>query len=127
MLNLSFTFYIVPGNHKPIMGVVDVLRMSFVTFNLDNLERGLSMGQSKQTTKDDIFQKYDAVFSDSLGTLHGEAHQSVDKAVPPVILPARYIPVSLRPQTEKKLPTPKVTKPPQTKIHNIPPLGNNTE
>ena len=69
--------------------------MNVMKINVDNFERVLSAGQSKQTTQNDILQSFDAVFSYSLGTLHGEAHLSADKAVRPVIPFARNIPVSL--------------------------------
>jgi len=96
-------FDVVPGGHRPVLGLTDVLRLDLVTINLDNVDRVLAIKPSKQTTKEDIIEKFADVFSDTLGTLPGEAHLSVDKSVQPVILPARNLPISLRPRVKKEL------------------------
>ena len=72
------------GNHKPILGVTDVLRLNLVTINLSNFDRVLTISQPQQTTKADILRRYTHVFADKLGTLEGAAHLSVDESVPPV-------------------------------------------
>ena len=40
-------FNLVRGDHKPILGLQDVLRMNLITINLDNFERVLAHNQSK--------------------------------------------------------------------------------
>ena len=97
-------FDLVAGNHKPILGVVDVLRLNLVHINLDNFERVLAVNHKpKQTTKGEILKQYEAVFSDKLGTLEGDAHLSINESITPVILPARNIPVSLHPHVKVEL------------------------
>lgn len=97
-------FDLVTGNHKPILGINDVLRMNLVTINIHNFERVLALKtQPKQTTKHEILQQYESVFADKIGTLDGEAHLSIDGSVSPVILPARNVATSLRPRVKKEL------------------------
>ena len=43
------------------------------------------------------------MFADTVGTLAGEAHLSVDSSISPVILPARSLPISLRPKVKAEL------------------------
>ena len=97
-------FDLVAGKHKPILGVVDVLHLNLVHINLDNFERVLAVNHKpKQTAKGEILKQYEAVFSDKLGTLEGDAHLSISESISPVILPARNIPVSLRPRVKAEL------------------------
>ena len=96
-------FDVVSGDHRPVLGLADVLRLDLMKINLDNFDRVLSVKQSKQTTKNAILEHYANVFADTLGTLPGEAHLSVDASVQPVVLPARTIPVSLRKPVQTEL------------------------
>ena len=74
----GINFDLVAGNHKPILGVVDELRLNLVHINLDNFERVLAVNHKpKQITKGEILKQYEAVFSDKLGTLEGDAHALV--------------------------------------------------
>ena len=97
-------FHAVAGNHKPLLGLTVVLRMNLVTVNLDNFKRVLAItSKPKRTTTTDFLRQYETVFSDSLGTLAGEAHLSVDTSIPRVISPALTIPVSVRPRVNSEL------------------------
>ena len=97
-------FDLVAGNHKPILGISDVLRLNLITINMDNFERVLALSsQPKQTTKPEILKRYESVFADRIGTLEGEAHLALDHCVSPVILPSRNIAASLRPRVKKEL------------------------
>ena len=51
----------------------------------------------------DLISRYPEVFADTVGTLAGEAHLSVDFSISPVILPARSLPISLRPKVKAEL------------------------
>ena len=98
----SVTFDVVKGKHKPVLGLGDILKMNLIDINFDNFERVLKV-TTKPMAKKDYLDKYPEVFADTLGTLEGEAHLTVDSAVPPVVLPARNVPLALRSKVKKEL------------------------
>ena len=95
------------GDHKPVLGVKDILKMDLISVNIDNFERVLNVrsAESRQTPEmmADLISRYPEVFADTVGTLAGEAHLSVDSSISPVILPARSLPISLRPKVKAEL------------------------
>ena len=96
-------FDVVSGDYGPVLGLADVLRLDLMKVNLDNIDRVLSVKQSKQTTKSGILEQYPDVFADILGTLPGEVHLPVDASVQPVALPPRTVPVFLRKPVQTEL------------------------
>ena len=92
-------FTVVEEDLMPILGLSASQKMGIITVNNENFAKVSKVDQVVQ----DPIKKFKAVFGPDLGNLPGTAHLKVDKTVPPVVSPARRVPIALRPLLKKEL------------------------
>ena len=90
----SVEFVITDGDLQPLIGLNASTQMKLVTVQVDNMQRVHKMS---------IQDEFKDVLSDSVGRLPGTHSLKVDDTVTPVIMPARRVPVALRPKLETEL------------------------
>ena len=90
----NLLFYVAEKDVKPILGLPDCERMGMVKRIID---------VSPVVSSADIFNEYSDLFDGKLGCLPVQYHISVDRAVKPVIDPARRVPAALRVKVKEEL------------------------
>jgi len=92
----SVELIVVSKGFMPLIGKNASEQMNLITVNYKNFESVL-------TVQDDLLNTHVEVFKDTLGKLPGEVTISVDETVRPVCLPARRIPVEIKPRVRAEL------------------------
>ena len=90
----SIEFVVVKENYSPIIGLRTAEQMKLISVNNENFDRVNALS---------VVEKHPEVFDGELGEFPGEVHLRVDPTVKPVILPARRVPVALRPKLKVEL------------------------
>jgi len=92
--NYSVEFVVVKENLMPLIGLSAAQQMRLVTINEHNLHRVATVMLSDDFA--DVFDK-------DIGTLQGEVNLQTDETVIPTVMPARRIPIAVRPKLEEEL------------------------
>lgn len=90
----SVEFVVTNDDLQPLIGLNASTQMKLVTVELGNMQRILKVN---------IQDEYKDVMSDSVGRLPDIHSLKVDDTVTPVIMPARRVPVALRPKLKAEL------------------------
>ncbi|KAL0157384.1 hypothetical protein M9458_048630, partial [Cirrhinus mrigala] len=93
-------FYVIKSSAQPLLGLPDCLRMGLLTLNKEVHQLNTS---SQHEFKDRILTKYADLFKDEVGRLPVTYSMKIDPTIPPVVRPARRIPVAMQDKVKKEL------------------------
>jgi hypothetical protein len=90
----SVEFTVVKEDLTPLLGLRAAEQKKLISINEDLVERISSVS---------VADKYADLFDGGLGTFQGMSHLNVDDTVKPVVMPARRVPLAIRPQLKTEL------------------------
>ncbi|KAL0153046.1 hypothetical protein M9458_051645 [Cirrhinus mrigala] len=93
-------FYVIKSSAQPLLGLPDCLCTGLLTLNKDVHQLNTS---SQHEFKDRILTKYADLFKDEVGRLPVTYSMKTDPTIPPVVRPARRIPVAMQDKVKKEL------------------------
>ncbi|XP_014665126.1 PREDICTED: uncharacterized protein K02A2.6-like, partial [Priapulus caudatus] len=90
----SVEFTVVKEDLTPLLGLKTAEQMKLIVVNEEQVERVAVVA---------ITDRHAALFDETLGTFHGRSHLNVDNTVIPVVMPARRVPLAIRPRLKTEL------------------------
>ena len=117
----SVEFVVVRGNTRSILGARASQQMQLLTVNPNNIEvvNTLNKDVYQPLTREQVLEKYSDVFQGE-GCLDAPLRLEVDKAIPPVQLPTRKVPIAIKDRLKEEIDR-------LTNLHIIAPVDVPTE
>ncbi len=95
----NLLFYVIKSSAQPLLGLPDCLRMGLLSLNKEVHQLNTS---SQDEFTDRILSKYADLFKNEVGRLPVTYSMKIDPTIPPVIRPARRIPVAMQDKVKKE-------------------------